>query len=85
MSGSKLPRGVPRCHVHGIVRFRTHWGNLGGLLNGSVTFHKGDITGLPPFPQTMLPFLHADVLGCCLWMLPLFTGAAVCGNTACMF
>ena len=32
------------CHVHGIVRYRTHWGNLVGMLNGSVTLHKGDIT-----------------------------------------
>ena len=32
------------CIVHGIVRYRTHWGNLGGMLDGSVTLHKGDIT-----------------------------------------
>ena len=32
------------CNVHGIVRYRTHWGNLAGMLDGSVVFHKGDIT-----------------------------------------
>lgn len=32
------------CSVHGIVRYRTHWGNLAGMLDGSIVFHKGDIT-----------------------------------------
>ena len=32
------------CKVHGIVRYRTHWGNLAGMLDGSVVMHKGDIT-----------------------------------------
>ena len=34
-----LARGY---EVHGIVRYRTHWGNLRGLMH-SVVWHKGDI------------------------------------------
>lgn len=47
MIGSYIGRELLRrgCHVHGIVRFRTHWGNMHGLLGHSnVTLHTGDIT-----------------------------------------
>ena len=46
MIGSYIAREVQSrgCRVHGIVRFRTHWGNLGGMLGENVTLHKGDIT-----------------------------------------
>ncbi|KAJ1468887.1 hypothetical protein T484DRAFT_1853782 [Baffinella frigidus] len=35
-----LARGY---EVHGVVRYRTHWGNLRGLMH-AVSWHKGDIT-----------------------------------------
>ena len=46
MIGSYIAREVLRrgCEVHGLVRYRTHYGNLAGLLSGAIALHKGDIT-----------------------------------------
>lgn len=50
-----LARGY---EVHGIVRYRTHWGNLKGLMH-EVVFHKGDITD-DAFVINLLNELHPN-------------------------
>ena len=63
MIGSYIARELRSrgCAVHGIVRFRTHYGNLAGLLSGEVTLHRGDITD-SAFVRRVLGALRPDFI-----------------------